>query len=175
MSNDKKQAMHLNLYERVTTRNVQSWSTGFIKRLISVLKSRNSTISTPLLDRSLLVSTYRAAKKRLFMFDYDGTLTPIVKDPAAAIPTERVIRTLKLLASDPRNAVWVISGRDQVFLNEYLGHIPGLGFSAEHGSFMRQPGSDVWENLAEVFDMGWQKEVMETFEKYTVLTPGMSP
>ncbi|KAH8593901.1 glycosyltransferase family 20-domain-containing protein [Bisporella sp. PMI_857] len=172
MSNDKKQAMHLNLYERVTTRNVQSWSTGFIKRLISVLKSRNSTISTPLLDRSLLVSTYRAAKKRLFMFDYDGTLTPIVKDPAAAIPTERVIRTLKLLASDPRNAVWVISGRDQVFLNEYLGHIPGLGFSAEHGSFMRQPGSDVWENLAEVFDMGWQKEVMETFEKYTVLTPG---
>jgi trehalose 6-phosphate synthase/phosphatase len=57
------------------------------------------------------------------MFDYDGTLTPIVKDPQAAIPSDRVIRTIKTLASDPRNAVWIISGRDQAFLDEWMGHI----------------------------------------------------
>jgi trehalose 6-phosphate synthase/phosphatase len=106
------------------------------------------------------------------MFDYDGTLTPIVRDPSAALPSDRLIRTLKALVSDHRNAVWIISGRDQEFLQSQLGHIPELGFSAEHGSFMRHPGSKEWENLAEVFDMGWQKEVMACFQKYTEQTPG---
>lgn len=108
------------------------------------------------------------------MFDYDGTLTPIVKNPGDAIPSERVIRTLKALASDHRNAVWIISGRDQDFLQKYLGFIPELGFSAEHGSFIRHPGHTEWENLAETLDMGWQAEVMECFQKYTELTPGKS-
>ena len=148
------------------------WSNSYIKRLLTVLGAHNSTIATPLLDKATLVSQYRAAKKRLFMFDYDGTLTPIVRDPAAAIPSERVIQTLTALAADEKNAVWIISGRDQEFLGQYLGGISGLGFSAEHGSFMRHPGSDHWENLAETFDMGWQKDVMECFQKYTEMTPG---
>jgi trehalose 6-phosphate synthase/phosphatase len=172
MSDDKKSAMHQSLYQHVTTRTVQSWSNGFLKRLLTVLNSHNATISTPLLDKAALLTQYRAANKRLFMFDYDGTLTPIVKDPAAAIPSERVIRTLKALASDHRNAVWIISGRDQDFLQQYLGDISELGFSAEHGSFMRHPGSKEWENLAEMFDMSWQKEVMACFQKYTEKTPG---
>ncbi|CZT10369.1 probable trehalose-6-phosphate phosphatase [Rhynchosporium agropyri] len=172
MSDDKKSAMHSSLYHHVTTRNVQTWSNAFIKRLLSVLSSHSSVIATPLLDKAALLTQYRAANKRLFMFDYDGTLTPIVKDPQSAIPGDRLIRTLKALASDHRNAVWIISGRDQEFLSQHLGDIKELGFSAEHGSFMRHPGSDVWENLAEKFDMGWQKEVFDCFQKYTELTPG---
>jgi trehalose 6-phosphate synthase/phosphatase len=106
------------------------------------------------------------------MFDYDGTLTPIVKDPQAAIPSDRIVRTIKTLAKDPRNNVWIISGRDQTFLDEWLGHISQLGLSAEHGSFVRQPESDEWENLTEKFDMSWQKEVMEIFNYYTERTQG---
>ena len=172
MSEDKKSAMHQSLYHHVTTRTVQAWSGAFLKRLLSVLNSQNSTIATPLLDKTALLSQYRAANKRLFMFDYDGTLTPIVKDPNAALPSDRLIRTLKALASDPKNAIWIISGRDQEFLQQHLGDIPELGFSAEHGSFLRHPGSKEWENLAEVFDMSWQKEVMLCFQKYTEMTPG---
>jgi trehalose 6-phosphate synthase/phosphatase len=174
MSEEKKMVMHHSLYQHVTNKNVQNWSNVILKRLLTILSSHNATISTPLLDKATLLTQYRTAKKRLFMFDYDGTLTPIVKDPAAAIPSDRVIRTLRALASDHRNAVWVISGRDQEFLGQYLGHIQELGFSAEHGSFMRHPGHSDWENLAEKFDMGWQKEVMECFQKYTEKTPGMS-
>jgi trehalose 6-phosphate synthase/phosphatase len=172
MSEDKKSAMHQSLHHHVTTRTVQAWSNGFLKRLLSVLNSHNATIATPLLDKVALLTQYRAANKRLFMFDYDGTLTPIVKDPAAALPSDRLIRTLKALATDPRNAIWIISGRDQEFLQHQLGHIPEIGFSAEHGSFMRHPGSKEWENLAEKFDMSWQKEVFDCFQKYTEMTPG---
>ncbi len=106
------------------------------------------------------------------MFDYDGTLTPIVQDPAAAIPTDEIRDTIRRLASDTRNTVWIISGRDQVFLDRWMGDIPQLGLSAEHGSFVREPRSAQWRNLAEQADMGWQSEVMDVFEKYTKQTKG---
>lgn len=167
MSSDKRMAMQSSLYHHVTTQTVQSWITKFIRKVYTVLGDSNNILATPLLDRTLLLSQYRAAGKRLFMFDYDGTLTPIVREPSAAIPSERVKEGLRVLSEDPRNIVWIISGRDQEFLSQHLGHIKQLGFSAEHGSFMKNPGSEQWENLAETFDMGWQKEVLEVFQKYT--------
>ncbi|UKZ75610.1 hypothetical protein TrVFT333_003298 [Trichoderma virens FT-333] len=172
MSVEERTKMQTSLYNHVTTQNVQSWITKFVRKVHTVLGETNSTNSTPLLDRALLLSRYRSATKRLFMFDYDGTLTPIVREPSAAVPSERIIRYLKSLAADPRNAVWIISGRDQDFLQQHLGHIPEIGFSAEHGSFMRDPGSEEWVNLAEKFDMGWQTEVMEVFQRYTDKVPG---
>lgn len=172
MSEEKRKSMQASLNDHVTTKNVQYWVGSFLNRLVKVLDASKKTVSTPLLDRSLMLQAYRNAKKRLFMFDYDGTLTPIVKEPSAAIPSQRVIATLQTLAADHRNDVWIISGRDQAFLAQHLGHIKELGFSAEHGSFMRHPGSTEWENLAETFDMGWQTEVLDTFQAYTDKVPG---
>ena len=164
--------MQTHLFKHVTTHNVQTWINKFIRKVYNVLGESNTANATPLLDRAVLLSKYRSAGKRLFMFDYDGTLTPIVREPSAAIPSERIIQSLKRLANDPKNSVWIISGRDQEFLKHHLGHISQLGFSAEHGSFMRDPGSEEWINLAEKFDMGWQAEVMDVFQKYTDRVPG---
>lgn len=173
MSAEKRERMQTSLYRHVTEHNVQSWTNKFVRKVYNVLADTTTANSTPLLDRAFLLAQYQSATKRLFMFDYDGTLTPIVREPSAAVPSERLIRTLKLLAADPQNSVWIISGRDQEFLKQHLGHISQLGFSAEHGSFMKNPGSDHWENLAETFPMGWQAEVMEIFQKYTDKVPGM--
>lgn len=172
MSDEHRMAMQANLYNHVLNNNVHTWINNFIQKVYTVLGDTNAAVATPLLDRALMLATYKAAGKRLFMFDYDGTLTPIVREPSAAIPSGRVIQALKQLSRDPKNAVWIISGRDQEFLKQHLGHISELGFSAEHGSFMRQPGSEQWENLAEKLDMGWQEEVMEVFNKYTNKVPG---
>ncbi|KAI9837762.1 MAG: hypothetical protein M1819_006696 [Sarea resinae] len=172
MSTQDRATQNAKLYKHVTTHTVQAWTKDYIKRLCTNLSSFDQSIATPLLDKAKLLSQYRQAKKRLFMFDYDGTLTPIVRDPQSAIPSDRVVRTIKSLASDPRNAVWIISGRDQAFLDEWMGHISELGLSAEHGSFMRHPRSDEWENLTETVDMSWQKEVMEVFQHYTERTQG---
>ncbi|KAI8631883.1 glycosyltransferase family 20 protein [Xylariaceae sp. FL1651] len=172
MSSDKRQSMQLNLYAHVTTHNVQSWITKFLRKLVGTLASNPNENATPSLDRTVLLQQYRAAGKRLFMFDYDGTLTPIVREPQAAIPSERVIQTLRMLAADHHNAIWIVSGRDQEFLQQHLGHISELGFSAEHGSFIRHPGATTWENLVETFDMSWQAEVLDVFQKYTDRVPG---
>lgn len=174
MPEDKRESMQNGLYKHVTTQTVQTWITRYIRKVYSVLGESTSQNSTPLLDRALLLAQYRAAGKRIFMFDYDGTLTPIVREPSAAVPSKRLLDSLTLLANDPKNSVWIISGRDQEFLTQHLGHIKTMGFSAEHGSFLKDPGSEEWINLAEKFDMGWQSEVMEIFQKYTDRVPGKS-
>ncbi|KAF2147444.1 glycosyltransferase family 20 protein [Aplosporella prunicola CBS 121167] len=172
MPPEERKSQHEKLYKHVITNNVQAWTNMYLRRLLTNLSSFDQSFATPALDRAKLLSQYRQSKKRLFMFDYDGTLTPIVKDPQSAIPSDRVIRTIKTLASDPANAVWIISGRDQAFLDEWMGHITELGLSAEHGSFMRHPRSEEWENLTEKTDMSWQSEVMQVFQHYTERTQG---
>lgn len=172
MSDEERKAQHEQLYKLVTSNPITAWTDNFLDRLLTNLTSFDQSIATPALDPSKLLHQYRRAKRRLFMFDYDGTLTPIVKDPQAAIPSDRVLRTIKSLAADPRNAVWIISGRDQGFLDEWMGHISELGLSAEHGCFIRQPNSDDWENLTEQADMRWQDEVLEIFTHFTERTQG---
>lgn len=172
MSPEEREQSFNKLFKYVVTHNVQSWTDGYLKALLTNLASYDQTFQTPALDRAKVLYQYRQAKKRLFMFDYDGTLTPIVKDPGAAVPSDRVIRTLKTLASDETNAVWIVSGRDQKFLDDWMGHIPELGFSAEHGSFIRQPRSTQWENLTETVDMSWQQEVLDVFQHFTERTTG---
>ena len=94
-------------------------------------------------------------------------MTPIVKTPSMAVPSEATLEALERLCADPKNLVYIISGRDGDFLEQHLGHIKGLGMSAEHGGFMRAPGVKTWTNFTEVLDMSWLSEVEEIFRYYT--------
>ena len=94
-------------------------------------------------------------------------MTPIVKTPSMAVPSEATLEALERLCADPKNLVYIISGRDGDFLETHLGHIKGLGMSAEHGGFMRAPGESKWTNFTEVLDMSWLREVEEIFRYYT--------
>ncbi|SCV03959.1 LAMI_0H12310g1_1 [Lachancea mirantina] len=155
---------------------IQDWNDKFLRRVISIARRENEESRiTPALNGPLLLKNYQKAERRLFLFDYDGTLTPIVRDPAAAIPSAKLYRILSKLASDPKNQIWIISGRDQQFLSKWLGgKLPQLGLSAEHGCFMKDVSSQDWVNLTEKFDMSWQKKVHEIMEQFTMHTPGSS-
>ena len=128
------------------------------------------------LEEANVLATYASAKQRLLLFDYDGTLTPIVENPAAAVLSQEALSSIQRLAADHRNAVWIISGRNQSFLEQLFGHLRDIGLVAEHGSFLRPPGTpsgpQSWENLTAKFDMGWQDEVTKVFQGYTDMTPG---
>ena len=89
-----------------------------------------------------------------------------------AVPSEDTLAALTALAEDPRNLVYIISGRDGAFLEQHLGHIRGLGMSAEHGGFIRAPGVTEWTNFTESLDMSWMSEVHEVFKYYTERTTG---
>ncbi|KAK3814090.1 MAG: glycosyltransferase family 20-domain-containing protein [Benniella sp.] len=172
LSEEDKRSRHSQLLKHVLAHTAQNWAKSFVSELILNVGTGEQSTPTPYLDLNIIVDKYRSATKRLLMFDYDGTLTPIRKTPGAAVPQEHMLKALTALANDPNNVVWVISGRDQKVLEEWLGDVQNLGFSAEHGSFMRQPGSKKWVNLTESLDMNWKNDVIEIFTYYTERTQG---
>ena len=107
-----------------------------------------------------------------------------------AVPSLDALNALTKLTSDPRNIIYIVSGRDQAFLELHLGHIKHLGMSAEHGGFIREPSNgngngngkggaaateddeDTWVNFTAQLDMGWMDEVAEIFRYYTERTTG---
>ncbi|KAJ6470520.1 trehalose-phosphatase-domain-containing protein [Mycena sanguinolenta] len=50
------------------------------------------------------------------------------------------------------DVVYIISKHDGAFLEQRLGHLKRVRFSAEHGGFMRAPGEETWMNLTEKLD-----------------------
>ncbi|ETW77810.1 glycosyltransferase family 20 protein [Heterobasidion irregulare TC 32-1] len=172
MSTAEKEQRHAKLHEVVTTQTSHTWAAMLVKMLLGVMGTSNMARQTPVLPTDNMFESYAKAKKRLFLCDYDGTLAPIVKTPSMAIPTEDTLTALTQLAADPRNLVYIISGRDGAFLEQHLGHIESLGMSAEHGGFIREPGSRDWVNFTESLDMDWMGEVLEVFKYYTERTTG---
>lgn len=49
----------------------------------------------PLLSESDLTNSFQDSRARLLLFDWDGTLTPIVQHPEAAVPTPAVKEALE--------------------------------------------------------------------------------
>ncbi|OBA22406.1 hypothetical protein METBIDRAFT_77813 [Metschnikowia bicuspidata var. bicuspidata NRRL YB-4993] len=171
MPEHEKADLQDTLYKKVVSNNVQSWTSTFLEHLIDHSAKIHETHLTPTLNRPRLLQAYQKAERRLFLFDYDGTLTPIVKDPAAAIPSQKLLKIIDALTKDPKNQFWIISGRDQAFLEKWWG-LKNVGLSAEHGCFLRDVGGLEWYNLAETMDMSWQVKVEEVFRRYTEETPG---
>lgn len=83
-----------------------------------------------------------------------------------------MLRYLQTLCNNPRNEVWIVSGRDQVTLDAWLGHIKNLGLSAEHGCFLKSPNTSQWINVVDDIDMSWKQDVIEIFKYYTERTQG---
>ena len=77
----------------------------------------------------------------LLLFDYDGTLTPIVARPEIAVLPDETRRLLAELASIDRFVVGVVSGRELTEL-EGLVTIPGLVYAGNHGLEMSGRGMD---------------------------------
>lgn len=167
MSEEERSARQEKLYKVVTTHTSHTWAAVLVKMLLQQLNSKGVAKTTPFIHAEHLDQHYANSKKRLFFFDYDGTLTPIVKTPSMAIPSESMLEAIGKLTADPKNSVFIISGRDQEFLETHMGHFERLGMSAEHGGFMREPGIHDWTNFTEKLDMSWMAEVHEIFKYYT--------
>jgi trehalose 6-phosphate synthase/phosphatase len=186
MSAEEKATRHEKLYKTVTTHTSHTWAAVLVKMLLEQMGLQGMARQTPYIPRKSLEGLYREAGKRLFLFDYDvrlssslsqprlnetikpqGTLAPIVKTPSMAVPSEATLEALEKLSADPKNIVYIISGRDGGFLEQHLGHLRNVGFSAEHGGFVRERGSAEWVNFTKSLDMSWMGEVEEIFKYYT--------
>ncbi|KAH8057558.1 hypothetical protein JL722_6639 [Aureococcus anophagefferens] len=79
-----------------------------------------------------------SARRQLVVFlDYDGTLTPIVKDPAAATLSEPMRDAVKTLAA--KSTVAVVSGRAREKIREFV-RLEELYYAGSHGFDIDGPG-----------------------------------
>ncbi|CAA7398674.1 unnamed protein product [Spirodela intermedia] len=134
-----------------------------------------------------IVSVYRKTTSRLLLLDYDGTILP--QASASKAPGEEVISLLSSLCSDPKNVVFLVSGRGRHSLSDWFGTVENLGISAEHGFFMRhlsiyflgikQCGIDCrwgrdtqWETCSPAVDFRWMEMVEPVMRVYAETTDG---
>lgn len=105
---------------------------------------------------------YKAAKARLLMLDYDGTLADFKLRPNEAKPDAQLLDILRRLADDPANTVVIISGRDKDSLGEWLGGLP-VALISEHGLFFKNPGQP-WQESFQL-DPEWKIPVKQAMDK----------
>ncbi|KAI8882368.1 glycosyltransferase family 20 protein [Backusella circina FSU 941] len=173
MTAEDKLTRHTQLYSYVLEHSASYWAKSFIKQLVECTQNFSlQSHATPTLNREQFITSFKKSKKRLLFFDYDGTLTPIVSVPSDAQPSPEMLSYLQTLCNDDRNNVWVISGRDQACLEDWLGSIKNLGLSAEHGCFVKAAGEENWTDVLNNVDMSWKKDVTEIFDYYTERTEG---
>ncbi len=85
----------------------------------------------------LKFQSFTGQKKPIFFFDYDGTLTPLVKDPEKAVIKEDMREILKELSHMFHIAV--ISGRDMDHLRDFI-RLESIIYAGSHGYRISGPG-----------------------------------
>ncbi len=90
-------------------------------------------------DWDKIVLRIKSASSVLLLFDYDGTLTPIVRRPELAILSEKSRQLLKNLSHTRRFIVGVVSGRGLSDIRSKVG-INGIIYVGNHGFEIKGPG-----------------------------------
>ncbi len=160
--------------ERLLRRNtIDKWAEGFMDLLERPVPMPNIRFTRALgqTQTTELIANYHQARKRLILFDYDGTLEPLKRRPEDAKPSRSTIAALKRLTKDQRNHIAVISGRNRTNLMEWLGELP-VTLVAEHGGFIRLRGHKTWRKTNQ-HSLRWEKVVTKLFERYAEQTPGV--
>ncbi|CAM8984133.1 unnamed protein product [Rhodiola kirilowii] len=124
------------------------------------------------LSTNHIVSAYRRTNRRAIFLDYDGTLVP--QSSVIKSPSPDILAMLNAISSDPRNTVFIVSGRGRSSLSEWLAPCNMLGIAAEHGYFIRWSKNSEWETSLPALDVEWKAIVEPIMDSYTEATDGSS-
>jgi trehalose 6-phosphate synthase/phosphatase len=158
------------MQKRLSEYDVFAWTNDFFTQMIMIEQEheRLSHVYLTPEDITDISANYGKAKKRIFFFDYDGTLVPIVRDPSEAIITKEVKDLVADLAKT--DTVVIISGRDRKFLEGVLGDLP-VHLVAEHGALIRTKGHTEWV-LNPAYKEDWKDSIRAILDLYVKRCPG---
>jgi trehalose 6-phosphate synthase/phosphatase len=171
MSEKEMETRMYNMRKIVSKFNIQNWLKNYISRLIET-KNSQKQMETNFIDREQTITIskeYQAAKKRLIILDYDGTLVPFYDQIDQAYPSNELNNLLSELCNDPHNTIVIASGRDHETLDNWLGH-HSINLIAEHGAIFKNAGG-TWETSLPM-DSDWKNGLYNTLDNYCRRTPG---
>jgi trehalose 6-phosphate synthase/phosphatase len=156
--------------ERIQDYDVFAWTNDFFTQM-TMLEQEHERLRQVFLTNSGIDSirrAYQSSTNRILFFDYDGTLAPIVPDPAKAIISEDVKKLIQDIAK--RDTVIIISGRDRHFLDQLFNEMP-VHIIAEHGALTRLKGGTEWL-LNESYEENWKDSIRPIMQIYAKRCPG---
>ncbi|SKB84878.1 bifunctional alpha,alpha-trehalose-phosphate synthase (UDP-forming)/trehalose-phosphatase [Dyadobacter psychrophilus] len=156
--------------ERIKDYDVFAWTEDFFTQMTMLEQEHERLRQVFLTNKGIdaIRHAYATATNRILFFDYDGTLAPIVPDPAKAIVSEDVKKLILEIAK--RDTVIIISGRDRYFLDNLFRDLP-VHIIAEHGALIRTTGSDEWI-LNESYEENWKESIRPIMDIYAKRCPG---
>lgn len=172
MSDTEKTRRWDRLYKVVMTQTGGNWASALTKTLTKVYEEHHqrASASVPRLSVTKLGERYKAADRRVFIIDYEGTLAPHRTSTGIALSSpQRVLDTLNELMADSKNIIYVMSGRRPEELESTFRTLPTLGLIAENGSFMREynTSSNEWQQFIDSEATAkWKTEVRGILQYY---------
>ncbi len=173
MSTVERELRQFKLYRYVMVHTASFWCKSFLQEFREVCSRHDvpGTKQLPNLPTHQVITAYRAAKNRLIISDYDGTLVQQQSLPQLAGPPPIVTNLINSLCQDPKNQVYIVSGRERRFMDTWLGNIRA-GLAAEHGFYYRLPNDSNWQCIGRNFDLSWKDVVYPIMQYFTERTPG---
>lgn len=159
------------LQQRLERYSVEKWAKEFMKALQATKQLHNVIVSkkiTPEIEKRLYDS-YKNARKRLILLDYDGTLVNFTNKPKDAKPDPALYRLLDSLKNQENTDLVIISGRDKETFTEWFGD-KGYTLIVEHGVWLKS-GNKAWYAL-EKLKKDWMKNLKPVIETFVDRTPG---
>ncbi|GGO08217.1 bifunctional alpha,alpha-trehalose-phosphate synthase (UDP-forming)/trehalose-phosphatase [Saccharibacillus kuerlensis] len=171
MPEDDKMDRNKNMHRRLSRYNVKFWAEEFLNTLWAAPEDRIATepLTNLTSGSSDLEIAYRTAENRVLFLDYDGTLVGFKPTPDQARPDKELKQLLQKLTEDPKNTVVIITGRDRITANKWLGDL-NVHIVAAHGLWLRVPGEE-WVMTLNM-DNEWKETIRPIMETYTDRTPG---
>ncbi len=172
MSQVERELRQFKLYRYVMVHTASFWCKSFLQEFREVC-SRDvpGTKQLPYLPTNEVIAAYRSAKNRLIISDYDGTLVQLQSLPQLAGPPPVVTNIINGLCQDPKNQIFIVSGRERRFMDTWLSNVRA-GLAAEHGFYYRLPGDGHWQCIGRNFDLSWKDVVYPIMQYFTERTPG---
>src|SRR5699024_7011917 len=84
------------MQQSVSRKSVNKWANDFVNEL-KAINLRNENLNTERIDYQAKIkiqTEYRNSQKRLFILDYDGTLSAFKSRPEDAVPTKETYKLL---------------------------------------------------------------------------------
>lgn len=172
MSPVERELRQRKLYHYVSLHTASFWAKSFLEELHRVCARKKGTPEKlPPLPVKEVLQAYAQAKNRLIISDYDGTLTQLQSLPQLAGPPPFVTNLLHSMCQDPKNSIFIISGRERALMEKWLGHLR-IGLASEFGFFYRLPDEKQWRCVDEGIDLSWKGVVAPIMQFFTERTPG---
>ncbi|OJV64396.1 MAG: bifunctional alpha,alpha-trehalose-phosphate synthase (UDP-forming)/trehalose-phosphatase [Clostridiales bacterium 38-18] len=159
------------MHKRLKRYNVKFWAEEFMNTLTSIDPDPILPLTQIDLDKNdeTILSSYQNCKKRLILLDYDGTLVGFKSIPEKAKPDKELKLLLEKLAQDEKNTVVIVSGRDHITLEKWLGELK-LNLVATHGLWIKEIDKE-WE-MSLTLNNEWKNSIYHVMEVYADRMPG---